>query len=127
MSKKKSNSLPVTSDQPVVSDEPLYQVKSWKGKAMYVCPLCGMDTFEKMTMLRHLVCKHNSELALVELVELEGKNPTPSALRASPQNSESTNAGEKKLGDVFEVELVGTGSAVDAQGNEHKTFTIKEQ
>lgn len=105
----------------------LYEVKDWKGKALCVCPLCGFDTLMKIKMLQHLVSKHDSELALVALVDMEKDSPSaPSALRASPPNSESTNLGEKEQNGVFEVELVEIGSAMDAQGNEHKTFSVKE-
>jgi hypothetical protein len=101
--------------------EALYTMRIWRGKTQYVCPLCGADTFDKKIMLKHLVNKHDSELALVELVRLENKTPSQ-----PPPNAESANLGEGNQEDVFEVELVETGSTVDAQGNEHKTFTIKE-
>lgn len=120
MSDEKSNPLPVT------RDEPLYEVKSWRSREMFVCPLCGADTFQKLLMLRHLVAKHDSELALVELVELEKIDPHRRSA-PPPQNSESSNLGENKQGDVFEVDLVETDSTVDAQGDEHKTYTIKEK
>jgi hypothetical protein len=101
--------------------EALYTMRIWRGKTQYVCPLCGADTFDKKIMLKHLVNKHDSELALVELVRLEGTStPSPSP------SADSANLGEGNQEDVFEVELVETGSTVDAQGNEHKTFTIKE-
>lgn len=111
-----------------MNSDPLYEEQDWRGKRLLVCPLCKADTFEKIVMLKHLVDAHDSELALVELVGMEENDPTPtpSTLRASPPNSESTNLGEKEQSDVFDVELVETGSTVDAQGNERKTYTVKE-
>ena len=97
----------------------LYEVKDWKGKALCVCPLCGFDTLMKIKMLQHLVGKHDSELALVALVDLEKDSPSP--LPLVPEGR-----GKEQPGDVFEVELVEIGSAMDAQGNEHKTFSVKE-
>jgi hypothetical protein len=98
-----------------------YKIASWKNKDLFQCSLCRFDSFERKEMLKHLVNKHNDELALAELVELEGNLLTSSALQASP-----AHAGEGEQGEVFEVELVETDTTVDAHGNEHKTFTVKE-
>jgi hypothetical protein len=102
-----------------------YKIASWKNKDLFQCSLCRFDSFERKEMLKHLVSKHNDELALVELVELEG-NLTSSALQASPAHAAMPHAGEGEQGEVFEVELVETDTTVDAHGNEHKTFTVKE-
>lgn len=107
------------SEQGEAEPTALYEVRDWKGKELCVCPLCGFDTLAKIKMLRHLVGKHNSELALVALVDLEKDSPSP--LPPLPDGR-----GEEQPGDVFEVELVETGSTMDAQGNEQKTFTVKE-
>lgn len=100
-----------------------YITVTWKTKELYKCPLCRYDSFVKLDMLKHLVNKHNNELALVELVKLEEETPSPSP---SPIAKEQEPQLEMGKGDVFEVELVETDSIVDAQGTEHKTFTVKE-
>lgn len=131
MAKKKSNQLSVINEQsPTISDETQverveYTIGAWKGLPHFVCAVCGFDAFFEVVMLNHLVDKHNSEMALERLVELEKDKviptPTPPASRALPLKSE-----DKADGEVFEVELVETGSTVDARGNEHKNFVIKE-
>lgn len=102
-----------------MSSDPLYVEQEWRGKRLLVCPLCKADTFEKIVMLKHLVDAHDSELALVELVDLEKDSPSP--LPPLPKGR-----GEENPDDVFEVELVETGSTVDAQGDERKTYIVKE-
>jgi hypothetical protein len=132
MAKKKeigSNQLPVVSEEQERPRNDMYTVGTWRGIPQYVCAVCKFDTLDEMVMLRHLVNKHNSEAALERLVELEKdkpKPPAPSVLWTSPPNRESADLGEKSAEDVFEVELVEAGSTVDAQGNEHKNFVIKE-
>lgn len=117
--KKKSAASDQKSEEGQTQPAALYEVKDWKGKVLCVCPLCGFDTLVKIKMLQHLVGKHDSELALVALVDMEKDSPSP--LPPLPEGR-----GEEQPGDVFEVELVEIGSAMDAQGNEHKTFSVKE-
>ncbi len=99
--------------------QPLYEEQNWRGKTLLVCPLCKADTFDRVVMLQHLVDAHDSELALVKLLDLEKDIPAEKHLPAveTPENGNNN---------VFEVELVETGSTVDAQGNERKTYTVKE-
>lgn len=114
------------SDVPeVASEEPketLYMVGEWRGLPQYVCAVCGFDAFFEIVMLRHLVNKHNSEMALARLLEIEEQHPEPVQQPVPPSH---LSAGEEGK-DVFEVELVEMNSTVDAQGNEHKNFVIKE-
>lgn len=103
-----------------MNSDQLYEEKDWRGKTLLVCPLCKADTFDKIVMLKHLVDAHDSELALVKLLDLE--KGIPAAKKKLPAVETPENGGN----DVFEVELVETGSAVDAQENEHNTYKVKE-
>lgn len=127
MSKKRKAAARDSGQLPVEEEarELPYLLGSWKGVDHYRCRKCSVDSFNKKSILQHLVDKHNSEEALAMLVELEV--PTPSvAVRHLPQIAEERNLGEKEQDEVFEVELKEISTTVDAQGNEHKTFSVKE-
>lgn len=100
--------------------EELYSVGTWAGMPQYRCCRCAFDTLNLQEMLNHLVGQHDSIGALEELVKAEKDEPQKPAVQ---QAEASLPEGEEEL---FEVELKETGSTVDEQGNEHKTFTIKE-
>ena len=55
-------------------EEPQIRDNLWGAQKHYECRLCNFDTFNRASMLEHLVEIHNSELALAELVELENSN-----------------------------------------------------
>lgn len=104
-----------------MNSQPLYEEQDWRGKTLLICPLCKADTFERVVMLKHLVDAHNSELALVQLVDLETSIPAANPLPAVETPEEGGR-------DVFEVELVEIDPTIDdAHEGERKTFTIKEQ
>lgn len=116
MAKKKvsSDQLSVISEQKPAE----YSVGVWSGQAHYQCDLCAFDALEKAAMLEHLVNAHNSEKALEELL---GNNVAPPP--APPQMEEHhLERGE----DVFEIELKEVDSAVERDGDEHKTFSVEE-
>lgn len=124
--KKKSaeEKLSAISGQLLVDEEARelpYLLGAWKGVDHYRCRECSVDSFEKKSILQHLVDKHNSEEALAMLVELEGK-PTPPPAPLHQENAD----GEGSVDEVFEVELKEIDSTVDAQGVEHKKFVVKE-
>jgi hypothetical protein len=129
--KVKSDQLPVVSEEIASREEQerarndMYIVGTWRGLPQYVCAACKFDTLDEVVMLKHLVNKHNSEAALEELVELEKAPSTSVPLPPSPLAPLPKGEGEAD-DEVFEVELIETDSTVDAQGNEHKKFTIKE-
>lgn len=102
-----------------------YLLGAWKGVDHYRCRECSVDSFDKKIILQHLVDKHNSEDALAMLVELEGTTAPHLTPPPAPPHQESAD-GEGSVEEVFEVELKEIDSTVDAQGNEHKTFVIKE-
>lgn len=117
MSKKKKVVVQTKPSNQAVPPE--YTVGTWSGRKHYQCKLCVFDVLEdEMAMLRHLVQAHNSEAALVRLVDRETSEPTATAAR--PEGDAGDGA------EVLEVELVETGSHVDADGNVRKTYTIKE-
>jgi hypothetical protein len=111
-----------------VSQKPVtYEVGAWAGMPQWRCLLCGFDTLDENAMFEH-----------IETHKL-GAPPPSTSLKstgtmkaASPQTDpQSAGAGEHgNLGEgkdeVFEVELEEVSSTVDEQGNEHKTFTVKE-
>ncbi len=73
--KKKATSIEQTQEIQAAPIAPKpYKEARWGGLLLYQCPLCPYDTFERVDMLKHLVHKHNDELALVELVKWES-NP----------------------------------------------------
>ena len=105
-----------------MNSNPLYEERDWRGKSLLICPLCKADTFDRLTMLRHLVDAHDSELALVQLVDMEGSLPASASPIASDQEQQS----ERGDGDVFEVELIEINPTIDAHDHEHTKYTIKE-
>lgn len=128
MKKKTVNSDPLAggSEQTL---KPEYVSGTWKGIEHYRCELCNYDSFHEKAVLEHLVSRHNSEAALERLVELEKSMTPPPALTPSAADAAPPPIApqlEEGSEDVFEVELKEVGSTVDAQGNEQKTFTIKE-
>lgn len=122
MSKKRKAAARDSGQQPVEEEarELPYLLGSWKGVDHYRCRKCSVDSFNKKSILQHLVDKHNSEEALAMLVELEGP---PASLRLTPPPAPPH---QESVDEVFEVELKEISTTVDAQGNEHKTFSVKE-
>ena len=90
---------PVTGD----ANEAPYEVGTWSGMPLYKCKLCRFDTLSAEKIVAHL-----EEHRL-------GKIPR-----------QATPPGEGEPGEVFEVELKEIDSTVDADGNVHKTYTVKE-
>lgn len=137
--KKNSDRLPVVSEREKIAS-PVSQARNdtstalsasivigtWKGLPQYVCAVCGFDTLNEAVALNHLVDRHNSEAALARLLEIE-KAKSPAATQQPPTQPQTSTFGEGRNDkDVFEVELIETDSTMDAQGSEHKNFTIKE-
>ena len=101
-----------------------YLLGAWKGVDHYRCRECSVDSFDKKIILQHLVDKHNSEDALALLVELE--SPTPSALRASPPNSESTNLGEKEV-KLLQQDIKNAGKFKQGQSGKEQQKQEKQE
>lgn len=122
MSKKRKAAARDSGQLPVEEEarELPYLLGSWKGVDHYRCRKCSVDSFNKKSILQHLVDKHNSEEALAMLVELEGP---PASLRLTPPPDPPH---QESVDEVFDVELKEISTTVDAQGNEHKTFSVKE-
>ena len=110
----------VTNGQPPVSEatEKLYTVGLWANLPQYVCQKCGFDTLNAGTMQEHLFWQHS---VIVEIEGADSSTPPPTPPQIEEHDLERGDDEE-----VFEVELEETGSTVDEQGNEHKTFTVKE-
>lgn len=129
MAKKKSDQLSVISDQEIASGEEQgrprndvtasrtpYEVKLWKGLPQYVCVICGFDTLSENAIFTH-----------IEAHQLAPVSPQPPPNLPHPSTSAGTPPLRTEEDDgVFEVELIEVDSTMDAQGNEHKKFTIKE-
>ncbi|MFZ5856782.1 MAG: hypothetical protein ACOYZ6_08125 [Chloroflexota bacterium] len=123
MAKKKAESRTQKADggtqshgdalQTAESEARTYEVGTWAGLPQWRCSLCGFDTLDEQAMLEH-----------AEAHRLQAQNPPPSPTPDPSPNSENLGRGE--LEEVFEVELKEIDSTFDEQGNEHKTFTIKE-
>lgn len=90
-----------------------YEVGTWAGLPQWRCLLCGFDTLDEQAMLEH-AGEHAGSPQRVDLTPEQ--NP--------PLPFPAVEGGEEE--GVFEVELKEIGSTVDEQGNEHKTFTVKE-
>lgn len=99
-----------------------YSVGLWANLPQYVCNACGFDTLDPRAMQEHLFWTHSV------MVEMEGTPLTPIP---GPSPISKTEMGEGIYDsddeEVFEVELEEIGSTVDEQGNDHKTFTVKEK
>lgn len=92
-----------------------YQTGAWAGIPQYRCGLCKFDTLHEHAIIDHL-----------REVHLIGKIP-PTVAETSTNHDQETNQGaDGDLNGVFEVELKEVSTTFDEQGNEHKTFTIKE-
>lgn len=87
-----------------------YVIGTWAGLPQWRCLLCAFDTLDEQEMIEHAEA-HGLGTAIFP--------PEPPPLDPAPDK-------EGEEADVFEVELKEIGSTVDKQGNEHKTFTVKE-
>lgn len=99
-----------------------YEVKQWVGKLLYICKTCKFDVLDdERKMLEHIQSQHRPRPV---------PRRAPSVLVADKRGNDVTNqaAGEDdgNLNHMFEVELEEVESTIDEQGNEHKTYTIKE-
>jgi len=94
-----------------------YTVGLWSGLPLYKCLLCKFDTLDEDAIFQHIETHQLSKL----------KSPS-SILVADKRGNEVTDqiASDGDSDGVFEVELKEVESTTDEQGNEHKTFTIKE-
>ena len=94
-----------------------YEVGSWSGLPQYRCLLCKFDTLNEDTIFKHIEETHQL-----------GKQQSPSVLVADKRGNDVTDqvSSEGDLNGMFEIELKEVSSTTDEQGNEHKTFTIKE-
>ena len=106
----------VISEQPVVAvTQPVhYDIGSWAGIPQYRCKLCKFDTLHKDLIEQHIKETH-----------LKVLNPAPS-VNATTNNETDQVSPEGELNGVFEVELKEVSSTTDEEGNERKTYTIKE-
>lgn len=115
MAKKKavnSEQLAVDSGQAVTA--PLYSIGAWSGLPQYRCGLCEFDTLDEPVIIEH-----------VEMHKV-GYSAAPPPAPPQIQEQDLERGDSSDSDDVFEVELVELDSTMDAQGNEHKKFTIKE-
>lgn len=125
---KRSDQSSVISDQTAArelatkqlkaKEELAYVVGNWAGLPHFSCVHCGFDTLDEAAMLEHIEAHR---LGTVNLPPDLTPNPTP-----APSPFSTNENGEGGQADVFEVELEEIGSIVDEQGDEHKTFTVKE-
>ena len=86
----------------------------------YQCTLCPFDVLDdEEQMLEHIQMNHRPHSA---------PRRAPSILVADRRGNDVTDqdAADGELNNLFEVELKEVGSTTDEQGNEHKTYTIKE-
>ena len=97
--------------QKIKAEARTYEVGTWAGFPQWKCLLCAFDTLDEDAMIAHAEAHRDGTWNQTPPPE---PNPPP-----LPQR-------EEELGEVFEVELKEIGSTVDEQGNEHKTFTVKE-
>lgn len=68
MPKNKKFAEPVITTTVNVEKIEEYAINDWSGNDHFTCKLCtSFDTFDKTTMLNHLVNEHDSESALAEL------------------------------------------------------------
>ena len=122
--RKKSDPARVSSEQIVELKEPLpaeeYTKGEWAGRLHYQCELCSFDVLDNEdVMLDHIQKRHHPRPA---------SRRASSVLVADKRGNDVTDqvAEEGDLNNVFEVELKEVNSTTDEQGNEHKTYTIKE-
>lgn len=125
--KKASKQLPVSNEQAVELQEPEpvpvveeYTKGAWAGHDHYQCNLCPFDVLDdEDQMLGHIQMKHRPHSA---------PRHVPSVLVADKRGNDVTDqvAEDGELNNLFEVELKEVNSTTDEQGNEHKTYTIKE-
>lgn len=102
----------------VINDQEaaLYEVGQWAGKPHYKCLLCKFDTLEEDVILIHIQ------------THFGGSQTKPSVLAADKRGNDVMDqvTSDGDLNGMFEVELKEVDSAIDEQGNEHKTYTIEE-
>lgn len=94
--------------------ETLYVVGTWAGQPHYTCLNCKFDTLELQVIEQHVV-RHRP-----------GNRTPQTAPRGIDNVDHQATADSGDLNQVFEVELQEVDSTIDEQGNEHKTYTIKE-
>lgn len=98
-----------------------YEIGQWSGKPHYKCFLCKFDTLNEDAILGHIQAMHRPHFA---------PKRAPSVLVADKRGNDVTNQAASEddgnLNHMFEVELEEVESTIDEQGNEHKTYTIKE-
>lgn len=102
-----------------------YEIGMWAGKPHYRCLLCKFDTLNEDVMLGHIRAMHRPRFIperapSVLVADKRGNDVT--SLTPSP-SPEGRGGAEDEM---FEVELKEVESTIDEQGNEHKTYTIKE-
>lgn len=90
-----------------------YTTGTWNGLPHFTCCACAFDTLEEEVMRAHVKGHETPTVA-----------PSVAARHLPPIEEQDLAENDN---DVFEVELVEIGSTVDAQGNEHKKYTVKEQ
>jgi hypothetical protein len=89
------------------TQEPKYILKPWKGMQHYECTLCSFDTFSTSAIFDHIASHQLVSRKPVQPVEAQ-QNP-------------------EQAGEAFEVELEELSSFTDAEGNQHKQYTLNRR
>lgn len=98
-----------------------YTLGTWAGKVQYRCRRCAFDTLDWARMQAHLL-EHSPQPPA----------PAPSPILVADKRGNEVAAGAPAHdvavpeGEEYEIELEEIGSTVGEDGNEHKTFTLKE-
>lgn len=94
-----------------------YEIGVWAGLTQYRCKFCKFDTLHQSVIVSHIAETHMKNADASTASETSTRSPLSEETQVSPEGD---------LNGVFEIELEEVSSTVDEQGNEHKTFTIKE-
>lgn len=118
--KQKKTEVPEATESPEATRE--YEVGEWAGRAHYRCRLCAFDVVDsELNMLAHIQLKHRPRRV---------PRRAPSVFVADKRGNDVSDTvvddEDGGLNGVFEVELKEVDSTIDEQGNEHRTYTIKE-
>lgn len=114
---KKKPVREVMIEAPPTAETEDYTIESWGGKPKYCCKLCPFDTLELGRMQAH-IDMHLPEPPRPGGVPVGDKRGNDVTARISETKEES---------EVIEVGLEEISSNVDEDGDEHKTFTMKEE
>lgn len=126
---KGSDQSSVSSEQVVELQEPEpvpgieeYTKGMWAGRAHYQCKLCTYDVLDnEEKILEHVQLMHHPRP-----VPKRASSVLVADKRGNDVTHQAASEDDGDLNQMFEVELKEVESTTDEQGNEHKTYTIKE-